>query len=147
MSYRQIIYQIVFSTKHREQTINEDHCNDLYKYIWGILRNINCKLYRINGVSDHIHICCDLHPSTALADLVWKVKVGSHKWMDESGLFPDFQGWQNSYSAFTYSVREKHMIINYIKGQKEHHYNETFSDEIRRLLIENEVQFDEKYLL
>ena len=39
------------------------------------------------------------------------------------------------------------MIINYIKNQKEHHKAETFYDEFKRLLIENGIEFDEKYLL
>jgi len=39
------------------------------------------------------------------------------------------------------------MIINYIKNQKEHHRSESFHDEYKRLLIENGIEFDEKYLL
>ena len=44
------------------------------------------------------------------------------------------------------------MIINYIKNQKEHHKTESFYDEFKRLLIENEIEpdsyrVDEKYLL
>ena len=49
--------------------------------------------------------------------------------------------------AFTYSVKEKDTIINYIKNQTEHHKSENFYDEFKRLLIENEIEFDEKYLL
>ncbi len=39
------------------------------------------------------------------------------------------------------------MIINYVKNQKEHHKTETFIDEYKRLLKENGIKFDEKYLL
>lgn len=39
MSYRQIFYQIVFGTKYREATIEEANCEELYKYIGGIIRN------------------------------------------------------------------------------------------------------------
>ena len=38
------------------------------------------------------------------------------------------------------------MLVNYIKNQKEHHKKESFKDEYRRLLIENGVEFDERYL-
>ncbi len=146
-SYKQIYYQIVFGTKYRKPTIAEPHCEALYKYIWGIINNKKCKLLRINGIEDHIHIFSDLHPSVALADYVKEIKVASSIWMKESGLFPDFEGWQDGYGAFTYSVRAKDMIINYVKNQKEHHKKETFYDEYKRLLIENEIEFDEKYLL
>jgi len=77
MSYRQIYYQIVFGTKHREATITERNCKELYKYIWGIIKNSKCNLYRINGTEDHIHIFSDLHPAIALADYVKDIKVAS----------------------------------------------------------------------
>ncbi|WP_300671257.1 IS200/IS605 family transposase [Soonwooa sp.] len=115
MSYTQILYHIIFGTKYRKPTINEAHCEELYKYIWGILANKKCKLYRINGVEDHIHLLVGLHPSVALADLVKDVKVASCLWMKQNANFPDFEAWQEGYGAFTYSLREKEMIIGYIK--------------------------------
>lgn len=147
MSYRQIFYQIVFGTKDREATITEAHCEELYKYIWGVVKNRNCKLYRINGIADHIHIFSDLHPAISLADYVKDIKVSSSQWMKESGKFPEFKGWQEGYGAFTYSVKEKNKVIDYIKSQKEHHRSESFYDEYKRLLIENGIEFDEKYLM
>ncbi len=146
-TYRQIFYQIVFGTKYRKPTIAREHDEVLYKYIAGIIKNKNCKLYRINGIEDHIHIMSDLHPSVCLSDYVKDIKVASSLWMKECRKFPEFEGWQDGYGAFTYSVREKDMIINYIKNQKAHHKIENFYDEYKRLLIENDIEFDEKYLL
>lgn len=145
-TFRQIYYQIIFGTKHREPTINEKNEPELYKYIWGILKNKNCKLYRINGIQNHIHIFCDLHPSISLSNLVKDIKISTNLWMKQSGLFPEFTEWQEGYGAFTYSIREKEMIINYIKNQKEHHKNETFEEEYKRILKEEGIEFDEKYL-
>ena len=145
-TYRQIFYQIIFGTKHRESSINEKNESELYQYIWGVLKNNKSKLYRINGMPDHIHIFCDLHPSMNLSDLVKDIKVASSLWMKQSGIFPEFAGWQEGYGAFTYSVKEKDQIINYIKNQKEHHQNETFEAEYKRLLTEQGIQYDEKYL-
>ena len=61
---------INFGTNKHLLTIKEEHCDELYKYTWDIIKNKNCKLYRINGVENHIHILSDLHPSIALADYV-----------------------------------------------------------------------------
>ena len=146
-TYRQIFYQIVFGTQNRKPTITREHDTELYKYITGIIKNKHCKCYRINGIEDHIHIMTDLHPTVCLSDYVKDIKVASNTWMKDSSLFPEFEGWQDGYGAFTYSVREKDMIINYIKNQKEHHKSESFYDEYKRLLIENGIEFDEKYLL
>ncbi|GAB3918243.1 IS200/IS605 family transposase [Larkinella terrae] len=146
MSYRQILYQVVFATKYRRPTINETHCTDLYRYIWGVVKNRNCQLFRINGVEDHIHLLSDLHPTVALASLVKDIKVGSSIWMKESGLFPDFEGWSDGYGAFTYSIREREKVLNYIKKQKEHQRKITFADEYTALLEEHRIIYDEKYL-
>lgn len=146
-TYRQIFYQLVFGTKRRERTITETHCEELYRYIWGVVSKQNCRLYRINGIEDHIHIFSDLHPSVSLADYVKDIKVASSRWMKESGKFPHFKGWQEGYGAFTYTLKEKDRIINYVKNQKEHHKRESFYDEFKRLLIENGIDFDEKFLL
>ena len=146
-SYRQIYYQIVFGTKHRLPTIPESHCAELYRYISGIIKNKNCKPYRTNGVEDHLHIFSDLHPTVSLSDYVKDIKVATSLWMKANGNFPKFEAWQEGYGAFTYSIREKDMIINYIKTQKEHHKKQTFYDEFKGLLIENGIDFDEKYFL
>lgn len=146
-TYRQIFYQIVFGTKYRKPVISREHDEELYKYIWGIIKNKKCKLYRINGIEDHIHIFSDLHPAISLGDYVKDIKIASNLWMKESGKFPLFDEWQDGYGAFTYSIKQKDVIINYVKNQKEHHKSENFYDEYKRLLQENGIEFDEKYLL
>ncbi|MES2139789.1 MAG: IS200/IS605 family transposase [Bacteroidota bacterium] len=146
-TYTQILYQIVFSTKNRERTLADDHREDLFKYIWGILKNKNCHLYRIGGVSDHIHIVTHLHPSISLASLVKDIKVASSEHIKTMHLFKNFNGWQDGYGAFTYSFKDKDKLINYVKNQEQHHKKRTFKEEFIELLNEHGIEFDEKYLL
>ena len=54
-TYTQLLYQIVFSTKNRKKVLIKENREELYKYIWGILKHKNCHLYQINSVEDHIH--------------------------------------------------------------------------------------------
>jgi putative transposase len=70
MSYTQTYYHIVFSTKNRQPTLLKEHREELFRYLWGVLNNKKCHLYRINGIEDHIHILTSLHSSIALADLI-----------------------------------------------------------------------------
>lgn len=146
-TYTQIIYQIVFSTKHRERVMTKKNRDELFKYIWGIIKNKNCHLYRINGVEDHLHIVTHLHPSVSLASFVKDIKVASSIYIKEQKLFEGFVGWQDGYGAFTYTVKEKDRLIEYVKNQEEHHKIKTFKDEYLELLKEHEIEFDEKYLL
>jgi putative transposase len=145
-TYTQICYHIVFSTKNRRPVLDPGRREDLFRYTWGIIKNHQGHLYRINGVEDHVHILSDLHPTVCLADLVKAIKTGSSKWIKENGVFPDFDHWQDGYGAFTHSHAERDVIIEYIKGQQDHHKQTSFIDEYRALLKKMGIEFDEKYL-
>jgi len=146
-TYTQTLYQIVFSTKNRELSLVKEGREKLFRYVWGVLKNNNCHLYRINGVDDHIHILTSLHPSIALSGLVKDLKVASSKFIKENQVFPNFGYWQSGYGAFTYSYDAKNKLIEYIKNQEEHHKTVSFLDEYKMLLKEFEIDFDEKYLI
>jgi REP element-mobilizing transposase RayT len=144
-AYRQILYHIVFRTKRNVKCINSEHAPQLYGYIWGIIKNKNGTLFQINGMPDHIHILSDLHPSVALADYIKDIKVASSKWMKASGYFPNFKGWSVKYCALTESSKEKNLLIHYIKNHQEHHKNESFADEIKRIFKEQGIDLDDKW--
>ncbi len=146
-TYTQILYQIVFSTKKREKALIKENREKLYRYIWGILKNKKCILYRINGVEDHLHIATHIHPTIAVSSLVKDIKVSSSVWIKEQGLFPAFKAWQEGYGAFTYSIKEKEALIYYIENQETHHKTIAFREEYTKLLNEHGIEFDEKYLL
>ena len=144
-SYRQILYHLVFRTKNGRKTLDSCNSRELYAYIMGIIRNKNCFLYRINGVEDHLHILCDLHPSIALADYMRDIKTSSSIWIKQSGKFSEFQGWADGYAALTYSWKDKDRIVTYIRNQQDHHKKESFEEELKRLLLEQGIVINEKF--
>ena len=146
-TYKQILYQIVFSTKERQPVLHIENRPQLFKYIYGILKNKNCHLYRINGVEDHLHILTSIHPSIALSSLIKDIKIGSSLHIKENHLFPSFTNWQEGYGAFTYSIDSLDNLIEYVKNQVEHHKKITFRDEFIAMLKEHNIVFDEKYLI
>ena len=146
-TYTQILYQIVFSTRNRKKILNKENREELFRYIHGILQNKNCHLYRINGVADHLHIVTHIHPTISLASLVKDIKLATTEYINYEFLFPGFDGWQDGYGAFTYSISAKDNLIEYVKKQEDHHRLTTFHEEYIQLLIEHGIDFNEKYLL
>ncbi len=142
-----ISYHLVFSTKDRAPVLQRDSRSDLFRYIWGIIRNHQGHLYRINGVQDHVHILSSLHPTVCLADFVKDIKTGSARWIKQKAVFKRFSPWQEGYAAFTCARRDRDGLIEYIKRQEEHHRRITFEEEYRKLLVEAGIEFDERYLL
>jgi len=142
-TYTQILYHIAFSSKDREQCLAKKDRPELYRYVWGIVKNNRSHLYRINGIEDPVHILSGLHPSVSLADFVKDIKVGSSSWIKKEKLFPQFSHWQDGYGAFTSSVSDKDAVIEYIKNQWEHHKKVSFQNEYRKLLEDAGIEFDE----
>jgi putative transposase len=146
-TYTQVLYQLVFSPKDREPILTKDNLPELYKYIWGVLKNKDCHLYRIGGIADHIHIVTHIHPSISMASLVKDIKLASSAFIKSTHLFPLFKGWQDGYGGFSYSFKEKDKLIEYVKNQEQHHLIKSFKDELAELLNEHGIEFDEKYFL
>ena len=146
MSYTQIYYHIIFSTKNRAPVLTPAVRKEVFGYFWGILKGKKCHLYRMGGVEDHIHILTHLHPTVALAALIRDLKTSSTAWIKEHQLVPRFPGRQAEYAAFTKSHPDRPAVIEYIKGQEEHHRFVSFLEELRALLREESIAFEERYL-
>lgn len=146
MSATSSIFHIVINTYAREMTIPDDNCEHLYRYIWAIVNSHRCKLYRINGIGNHIHMLIELSPTIALSDLVRDIKQGSSKWAKQQTFFPKFRGWGKEYGAFSCGKSEKERIIKYIISQKEHHKKKTFEEEFREMLEKYGVEWNDKRL-
>jgi putative transposase len=49
---------IIFSTKHRLPLIKPEFQPELYSYLAGTCRDLDCHAAKIGGHLDHIHIAC-----------------------------------------------------------------------------------------
>ena len=143
MSAVNSLYHIVINTYRREMTIPDETREHMYRYIWSIINSRKCKLYRIGGIGNHIHMLVELSPSLSLSDLVRDIKQGSSKWAKQQVCFPMFSGWGKEYGAFSCSVRDKERIINYINNQREHHKVCTFEQEYKEMIERSELEWND----
>ena len=147
MSRHCLLYHIVYRTKGSEMTINELRERELYGYINGMCKNKGCKLFRIGGMPDHIHMLVSIPPDIAISKFVQVIKTESSKWLKLSSSFPLFRGWADGYAVFSYAHRDKEIIRNYIINQKVHHQSKSFRDEYLALLAEfGENPSDDRFL-
>ncbi len=145
MSKTNCLFHIVICTKNRKATIPEDHKRELYAYIFGIIKAKNCKLFRMNGVANHVHMLIELHPTVALSTLVRDIKRSSSIWLSNNQNFPDFDGWAHEYFAFSKSFEDKQMVYNYILNQEQHHNLVSFDDEVQTFAIEECFEWKNSY--
>lgn len=137
---------LVFSTKHRHPFINKSIENELFNYLGGICKNLECQPIIVGGHADHVHILCLLSRKIALMKLLEEVKSHSSKWIKTKGeSYKNFY-WQDGYGAFSVNPKEVDVVIKYIANQREHHTRKTFQREFLQFLEEYKVGYDERYI-
>ncbi|MDQ3180507.1 MAG: IS200/IS605 family transposase [Acidobacteriota bacterium] len=145
-TYSQIYIQIVFAVHGRENLIEFQWREELYKYIAGIIKNHNQKLIAIGGVADHIHILLGIEPNIALSDLVRDIKANSSRFINEKKFVRGKFSWQEGFGAFSYSRSQIDAVVKYIQNQENHHAEKSFKEEYKDFLQKFEVEFNERYL-
>ncbi len=143
-SLANVLVHVVFSTKDRAPFLTSDLRQELFPYMGGLLRNIECPVLQIGGVEDHVHILLRLSRMMSLAQLVEKSKASTSKWIKTKG--PARFAWQAGYGAFSVGQSEADRVIRYIQGQAEHHRTLSFQDELRALFAEAGIGFDERFV-
>jgi putative transposase len=137
---------IVFSTKYRKQLIDDVISEELYSYIGGICKNLECYPLQVGGYTNHIHALCNLSKKIPLMKLLEEMKKSSSKWIKTRGdRYKDFY-WQNGYGAFSVSPSHTDVVIHYIKNQVQHHKRETFENELLDFLRKYHLEYDERYI-
>jgi putative transposase len=145
-TYTQMYIQIVFAVKRRQNLIQKNWKDELYKYICGIVNGKGQKVYAIGGVEDHIHILVSIKPNISISDLVRDIKANSSKWINENEFVRGKFQWQEGFGAFSYAQSQLDNVIAYINNQEQHHQKKTFKDEYLTLLQKFDIEYDEKYL-
>ena len=137
---------IVFSTKHRQPLIDDAIEDELWSYLGGVCKALDCPPVRVGGYRDHVHILCGRSRKVTLADLLEEVKKRSSKWI--KAVDPRYANfyWQAGYASFSVDARNLDAVERYILNQRAHHERIGFQDECRKLFREFGVEYDERYV-
>ena len=145
-TYSQIYIQIVFAVKGKQNLIQNDHREELHKYITGIVQNRGQKMLAIFCMPDHTHIFIGLQPSIAISDLVRDIKAGSSKFINDNKWMRGKFNWQEGFGSFSYSRSHIDKVVHYILNQQEHHRKKSFREEYIEFLTKYAIDYNEKYL-
>ena len=145
-SLSKVYVHITFSTKHRYPFIDKAIEQELWEYIGGTCKALECNPIRVGGHSDHVHICCLLSKKITQIKLLEEVKKESSKWMKTKGAQYENFYWQDGYGIFSVNPYELDKVVEYINNQHEHHKKRTFQQELVAFLKKYKVEYDERYL-
>ncbi|WP_198408882.1 IS200/IS605 family transposase [Chryseobacterium sp. ERMR1:04] len=125
---------IIFSTKYRENFIDENIEKEVFANIATLYKSFESNTLQIGGTDNHIHILCLLSRKIALMNLVQEIKSHSSKWIKTKGKKYENFFWQDGYGAFSVSEKNIYSTINYIKNQRQYHQDQNFKDEMIGIL-------------
>ena len=146
-SHSAVYVHLVFSTKERRPWLRDLKLRtDLFGFLVGVSRQLDCPCPAIGGFEDHIHILGRLHRTITQADWVKELKRVSNSWIkDQRNGEKDFS-WQAGYGIFSISSSNLDTVKEYVLRQEEHHRKTTFQDEYRILLKRHGLEWDESYV-
>jgi putative transposase len=144
-TYLSLHYHLIFSTKHREPTLEAAWRPRLHEYLGGAVRGLGGVAESVGGTGDHVHLLVGLKATHALADVLREIKKASSVWVHDTIGVATF-AWQDGYAAFTVSPPSRGAIKAYIANQEEHHRRQSFRDELIQMLERAGVAYDPRYL-
>jgi len=145
-TFSQIYLQFVFAVKNRQALIENEHKEELHKYITGLVQNRKAKMLAVNCMPDHIHLFVGYKPNVLISDFIKEIKVESNEFINEKKWINGRFCWQEGYGVFSYSQSHIGNVIKYIKNQEVHHQKRNFRQEYHELLDKFQIPFEEKYL-
>jgi REP-associated tyrosine transposase len=139
-----VYIHLVFSTKERRPFLRDPSTREaLHAYLGGISKTLDCRPIIVGGMEDHVHQLARFGRTITQADWVKELKRVSNLWLKEQE--PEFK-WQGGYAAFSVSPSNLELVTDYIVNQEAHHRKMNFQDELRALLREHDVAWDERYV-
>jgi REP element-mobilizing transposase RayT len=145
-TYTQLYYHAVFSTKGRFPFINAPLEERLYPYFYGTAKAIGYRLLIGGGMADHVHLLLKSPARLSVSSMLQSAKGDSSKWVHQTFAELSAFEWQVGYAAFSVSASGVLKVEEYIRNQKNHHQKVSFQDELRALLHEHGIKYDERYL-
>ncbi len=135
--YHQLFYHIVWGTKYRHPIITEEIEKVLFPFLENKARRFHCVLHGINGVEYHVHVAMSIPPSTAISDIVGKLKGSSSYFLNKELRITERFDWQDGYGVMSFSKKDLPKVLHYIQEQKAHHQNGELNQSLERMTGEN----------
>jgi len=132
MPYWKLYYHAVWATKNRLPLIEPAWESDLYGYLRGKAKAMECFTHAVNGMPDHIHLVITIPPKMAVATVIGQLKGASSHRVNEIFVSHSSFAWQAEYSVFSISEKILPRIVEYVKNQKEHHSENSLMDALEQ---------------
>lgn len=146
MSYININFHVVFSTKYRLPWINRDLRKPITGIMSEIIREDGGLLLEGGGIEDHMHLLFRLPQTASLPLVLQRLKASTSRWVHKQAGFAGRCRWLKGYAAFSVGYPAVPIVRRYIQRQEIHHRHLNLVEEYKNLLRVHGIEFDENRL-
>ena len=141
-----VLLHVVFSTKDRRAWISQELRQGMQECLHGTLARSNNMFVRCAVLSDHVHVALYLGKMERVERVVAKLKLESQQWIKVQGTPLERFRWQREFFAFSVGLNDRNKLIAYLDAQEEVHARREFQAEVRAMLTQYEIGFDERFI-
>lgn len=134
IEYNNLYTHLIFTTYNRQPVIKEKNRMRIEKYITGIVKNLNSKLYAIYANPEHVHMLISRSPDISEEEIATIIADNSESFINENNMVKGLFKWQRSASAFSVSKSDIDKVAKYILNQPEHHRRVSYEEEYQAFL-------------
>lgn len=130
---------LVWATKDRQPFIPEYVEDRLYGQMIQKAAELDCYVYAVNSMPDHLHVVMTIPPKHSVAYVVKMLKGASAHFVNHIIRPEAFHfGWQRGYGYLTLGETQLGRAVGYVQKQKEHHSRNTTN-----IWLERDSELDE----
>ncbi len=124
--HHRLYYHIVWTTRDREQLIDNGLAIFLVRFLRAVARKERAYVLELGMVRTHVHVLVRTHPTVNMSRLVQRLKalsatVGNREYHGDSDV-PLY--WAKGYAAKTVSPEGLESVRAYLRNQPTHHAQE-----------------------
>lgn len=135
--YWELFYHFVWRTRDNMPLLNAKVEPLAHKYIIHRTLTIEgARVHAIGGIEDHIHLAVSLPPTVELAKWVGEIKGATTHEINHGPCGPGSLAWQTGYGVVSFGKRDLPWVVDYVKGQREHHAAGRAESRLERIFLE-----------
>ncbi len=136
MSFVCLYAHVVFTTKYREPSLNDEIRQRVFDHIGENARLKGIKIIAINGHVDHVNCLISIGKEKSIGEIMRLIKGESSHWINKMQLTSKKFSWQKDYWVESIYRDQIPLIIQYINKQKNHHGSDSFKKKMRTFFNE-----------
>jgi len=121
MSYWQLYYHVVWSTKNRLPLITPQLEPTIYEYLRDKALELEATVFALNGIADHVHLVTSIPPKLAVAKFVGQIKAFTATKFNKTVSTETPLIWQEEYGVLSFDSKRLPNFVAYVENQKAHH--------------------------